>query len=208
MLALINYGMGNLRSISNAFDLLGKEVLITDDPDEISKSEGIILPGVGSFSDGIQNLKRKNMVDILEKEVLINKKPYLGICLGLEFLAERSYEGGSYEGFGWINGSISKIEPKSCSFKVPHIGWDDTEILKNDELFNEIQEPTFYYLHSYFFDVSKDDKKYVTSVCDYGGVEIPATIHKDNIFATQFHPEKSQETGLKLLNNFLEYVKK
>ncbi len=208
MLALINYGMGNLRSISNAFDLLGKEVLITDDPDKISKSEGIILPGVGSFSDGIQNLKRKKMVDILEKEVLINKKPYLGICLGLEFLAEKSYEGGSCEGFGWINGSISKIEPESPSFKVPHIGWDDTEILKNDEFFNEIKEPTFYYLHSYFFDVSKDDKKYVTSVCDYGGVKIPATIHKDNIFATQFHPEKSQETGLKLLNNFLEYIKK
>lgn len=200
--------MGNLRSISNAFSLLEEETVITDDKDIISKSDGIILPGVGSFSDGIENLKRKNLIEVLNNEILIKKKPYLGICLGLEFLAEKSFEGGVHEGLGWIKGTISKIEPKSSSFKVPHIGWDDTSIIKNDEFFKEIVEPTFYYLHSYFFKISDEEKHYVTSVCNYGGVEIPATIRKDNIFAVQFHPEKSQENGLKLLSNFLEFIKK
>lgn len=208
MLALIDYEMGNVRSISNAFNLLGEEIQITDDPKIISDSEGIILPGVGAFSDGMNNLKRKGLIPILKEQVLEKKKPYLGICLGLEFLAEKSYEGGTHEGLGWVKGVITKIVPNDNSLKVPHIGWDDTTVLKDDVLLKELEDPIFYYLHSYYLKPDDLEKKNITSVCDYGGVKITATIHKDNIFATQFHPEKSQETGLKLLKNFVESLKK
>ena len=198
--------MGNVRSIYNAFTLLGKEVRITDDPKIISESEAIILPGVGSFSDGMKNLREKGLIDILQNEVIIKKKPYLGICLGLEFLAERSYEGGICPGLGWIKGEVVKIQASESSIKVPHIGWDDTKILKNDKLFSEIDKPSYYYLHSYHLKLNTNEKNIATSICEYGDVQIISSIHKENIYATQFHPEKSQETGLKLLKNFIECV--
>lgn len=208
MLAVIDYGMGNVRSISNAFSLLQEEVKITDDPKIIANADGIILPGVGAFVDGMNNLKRKRLIPILKEQVLEKKKPYLGICLGLEFLAEKSYEGGTHEGLGWIKGIVTKILPTDSSLKVPHIGWNDTLIIKDDNLLKELEDPVFYYLHSYYLKTDDLEKNIITSICDYGGVKIPATIHRDNIFATQFHPEKSQETGLKLLKNFIESMKK
>jgi len=208
MLAVIDYGMGNVRSISNAFSLLQEEVKITDDPKIIANADGIILPGVGAFVDGMNNLKRKRLIPILKEQVLEKKKPYLGICLGLEFLAEKSYEGGTHEGLGWIKGTVTRILPIDSSLKVPHIGWNDTLIIKDDDLLKELEDPVFYYLHSYYLKTDDLEKNIITSICDYGGVKITATIHKDNIFATQFHPEKSQETGLKLLKNFIESMKK
>lgn len=206
MFVIIDYGMGNVRSIYNAFTLLGKEVIITDDPKIIAESEAIILPGVGAFSDGMNNLKKKGLIDVLKNEVITKKKPYLGICLGLEFLATQSNEGGIFPGLGWIKGEVVKIQSQELAVKVPHIGWDDTKILKNDKLFNEIDDPSYYYLHSYHLRLHPDEKNIVTSTCNYGGVEIISSIHKENIYATQFHPEKSQETGLKLLKNFIEKV--
>jgi len=208
MLAVIDYGMGNVRSISNAFSLLQEEVKITDDPKIIANADGIILPGVGAFVDGMNNLKRKRLIPILKEQVLEKKKPYLGICLGLEFLAEKSYEGGTHEGLGWIKGTVTRILPTDSSLKVPHIGWNDTLIIKDDDLLKELEDPVFYYLHSYYLKTDDLEKNIITSICDYGGVKITATIHKDNIFATQFHPEKSQETGLKLLKNFIQSIKK
>jgi len=208
MLAVIDYGMGNVRSISNAFSLLQEEVKITDDPKIIANADGIILPGVGAFVDGMNNLKRKRLIPILKEQVLEKKKPYLGICLGLEFLAEKSYEGGTHEGLGWIKGTVTRILPTDSSLKVPHIGWNDTLIIKDDDLLKELEDPVFYYLHSYYLKTDDLEKNIITSICDYGGVKITATIHKDNIFATQFHPEKSQETGLKLLKNFIQSMKK
>ena len=208
MLAVIDYGMGNVRSISNAFSLLQEEVKITDDPKIIANADGIILPGVGAFVDGMNNLKRKRLIPILKEQVLEKKKPYLGICLGLEFLAEKSYEGGTHEGLGWIKGTVTRILPTDSSLKVPHIGWNDTLIIKDDDLLKELEDPVFYYLHSYYLKTDDLEKNIITSICDYGGVKITATIHKDNIFATQFHPEKSRETGLKLLKNFIESMKK
>ena len=206
MFAIIDYGMGNVRSIYNAFTLLGKEVTITDDPKIIAESEAIILPGVGAFSDGMNNLTKKGLIEILQNEIIVKKKPYLGICLGLELLAEQSHEGGIFPGLGWLKGEVVKIQSQQSSVKVPHIGWDDTKIIKDDTLFNEIVEPSYYYLHSYHLKLNPEEKNIVTSTCEYGGVEIVSSIHKENIFATQFHPEKSQETGLKLLKNFIEWV--
>jgi len=200
--------MGNIGSIDNAFELLGNKLTITSDPVTIEQSDAIILPGVGAFYDGMKNLKEMGLLKILEKEVISKKKPYLGICLGLEFLAEKSFEGQESKGFGWIKGVVQKIEPSDKSVKVPHIGWNDTKIIRDDILFRGVENPTFYYLHSYFFKVNEDEKNTITSTCDYGGVKITSSIHKDNIFAVQFHPEKSQEEGLKLLNNFINYLKK
>jgi imidazole glycerol-phosphate synthase subunit HisH len=201
--------MGNVRSTYNAFQLFGKDVEITDDFEKITKSEAIILPGVGAFSDGMSNLHKKGLVSILENEILKNKKPYLGICLGLEFLARKSFEGGETNGLGWISGNIEKINPESSEFKVPHMGWNDTQIINSGGLlYAEIQNPTFYYTHSYYLTLDDDEKNIITSTCDYGGIQIISSIQKENIFATQFHPEKSQSTGIKLIQNFLEVIKK
>jgi len=207
MLSIVDYGMGNIRSVMNAFELLGEKLEITDDPKKLSQSEAIILPGVGAFSDGMMNLKKKGLIEVLQKEIIEKEKPYLGICLGLEFLATKSFEGGEHEGLGWIDGEVIKINPSETSLKVPHMGWEDTQILKKDGLFKEIENPTFYYLHSYFFKIDDKEKDVITSICDYGGVPITATIQKNNIYAVQFHPEKSQTTGIKLLKNFLECIR-
>ena len=200
--------MGNVKSVLNGFELLGEEVEVTDNPEKISKAEAIILPGVGAFYDGMKNLKEKNLIEVLEKEVIQNKKPYLGICLGLQFLAEKSFEGGEHEGLGWIKGEVTKIVPNDPKLKVPHMGWNDTKVNQKEGLLKEIENPVFYYLHSYYFKLNESDKNAITSVCDYGGVPITATVQHENIYAVQFHPEKSQTTGLKLLKNFLDDIRK
>tara|TARA_Y100000310_G_scaffold342964_1_gene448500 strand:- start:1998 stop:2597 length:600 start_codon:yes stop_codon:yes gene_type:complete len=199
--------MGNVKSVQNAFELLGESIVISDDIKVISKSDAIILPGVGSFNDGMKNLQRKNLLSLLDKEVIEKNKPYLGICLGLEFLVKQSTEGGIHSGFGWINGSVDKISPKNKTLKIPHMGWNDTTIKESAGLFKDMSDPTFYYLHSYMLNLDNSEKNIITSTCNYGDVVIPASIQKDNIFAVQFHPEKSQSTGIKLLKNFIETIK-
>jgi len=198
--------MGNVRSVANGFELLGHDVEITSNPKTIENSDAIVLPGVGAFNDGMKNLQNLELLEILNEQVIEKKKPYLGICLGLEFLATKSYEGGIHKGFGWVDGIVEKISPKQNSFKVPHMGWDDTLIKKESILLKELLEPSFYYLHSYYLKLEDSEKEFVTSVCDYGGVNIVGSFEKDNIFAVQFHPEKSQNVGLKLLQNFAEKI--
>ena len=211
MIAIIDYGMGNTKSVYNAFKLLGEDIILTDNKKELEIANALVLPGVGSFSDGMKNLHERNLVEPLNELVINQKKPYLGICLGLEFLANHSFEGGTKtQGFGWIDGEIKKIQTNDKNLKIPHMGWDDTKFIKNNMLLNELESPIFYYLHSYFFDVTKSEQECITSICNYGGTEITSTIQKENIFAVQFHPEKSQEVGLKLLKNFIDgiHVKK
>jgi len=198
--------MGNVRSVANGFELLGHDVEITSNPKKIENSDAIVLPGVGAFNDGMINLQKLGLLEILNNQVIEKKKPYLGICLGLEFLATISYEGGVHKGFGWVDGIVEKISPKKNSFKVPHMGWDDTVIKKDSKLLKELLEPSFYYLHGYYLKLEDSEKEFVTSVCDYGGVNIVASFEKENIFAVQFHPEKSQNVGLKLLQNFAEKI--
>jgi imidazole glycerol-phosphate synthase subunit HisH len=206
LLAIIDYGMGNIRSVQNAFELLGVKTILTKNKKELSDSDGIILPGVGAFQDGMKNLHKDNLIDFLTEMVIDKKKPYLGICLGLEFLAEKSFENGEHDGFGWIKGEIKKITPDSSSYKIPHMGWNDTQIISSGGLLSELDDASFYFLHSYYFQVDELEKSCITSICDYGGIPITATLQKNNIFATQFHPEKSQLSGLKLLKNFLDIV--
>jgi len=200
--------MGNVRSILNALVLLGETVEITDEPKKLAQSEAIILPGVGSFSDGMNNLKKKGLIEVLKKEIIDNKKPYFGICLGLQFLAEKSYEGGECNGFGWLKGEVMKIRPNDPNLKVPHMGWNDTDVIKKHGLLEDLENPVFYYLHSYYLKLDDLEKDVVTSICNYGGVPITATVQRDNIYAVQFHPEKSQTTGIKLLKNFLDDIRK
>lgn len=197
--------MGNLKSVSNAFELIGEKVEITNKITNIKNSDAIVLPGVGSFAQGMKNLEKLGLLEILNVEILEKKKPYLGICLGLEFLADRSYEDGITKGFGWIKGEIKKLSDKN-NFKIPHMGWDDTVNGDSNGLFKDMKNPIFYYVHSYYFDIHYSEEKYITSKCQYGENQINSSIQKNNIYAVQFHPEKSQETGLKIIKNFVDII--
>lgn len=201
MLAIVDYGAGNLKSVTNAFEALQTECRLTSKPQDLCEADGIILPGVGAFGEGMEHLRQLNLVDVLEEEVLHNKKPYLGICLGLQFLAERGFEHGEHRGLGWIQGDVRLIEPDNPSTKIPHMGWNNIAIQKPSDIFEGLQQdPVFYFVHSFALYPKED---VITATCDHGG-EIVAAIQKDNIYAVQFHPEKSQGAGLVVLRNFLQ----
>ena len=199
--------MGNTRSVLNAFNLLGEKCIITNKQVDIRKAEAIVLPGVGSFSDGMKNLQERGLIEILNEEVIDKKKPYLGICLGLEFLANNSIEGGFCDGFGWLNGKVTQIEGNDIENKIPHMGWNNTSIVSSEGIYTEMENPSFYYLHSYYLNLENSDKKFITGTCKYGNSMITSSIEKNNIFAVQFHPEKSQSAGIKLLQNFLTGIR-
>jgi len=206
-IVIVDYGMGNIQSIYNAFEVVGEKACIVNDPSELSDAKAIILPGVGAFSDGIKNLQKLGFIDPLEEEVLRKGKPYLGICLGMQFLARESHEHGLHKGFGWIPGAVKKIEPSDPGFKVPHMGWNNVKVLKKDDvLFAGLGEnPVFYFVHSYHLEPEEAFGGRVTST-SWHGTTITASVRKDNIFGVQFHPEKSQGAGLKLLENFVALV--
>ena len=206
MIAIIDYGMGNLSSVLNAFEAIGDKVKIIKKPSELSDCDGIVLPGVGAFSTAMGNLKKAGFLDKLKEEVILKKKPYLGICLGLQLLAEKSYEGGVHKGFGWIKGYVKRLEPSDSSFKIPHMGWNNVKIKKQGGILKglEDKEPVFYFVHSYGIFPKED---VISSTCMHGQ-EVIASIQKGNIFGVQFHPEKSQMAGLSLLKNFSDIVNK
>jgi glutamine amidotransferase len=198
---IIDYGLGNLTSVFNAVEKLGFDVCISNNIKEIIDSTHLILPGVGSFSNGMRNLKNLNLVDVLTREVMENKKPILGICLGMQILASFGYEHGGCNGLGFIKGSVKRLKCNLKSEKIPHIGWNDVSIVRESTLVSGITESlVFYFVHSYHF--TPEDKSIVTGMCDYTGGFV-SIIENENIFATQFHPEKSHDVGLKLIENFL-----
>jgi len=192
--------MGNIRSVRNALVAAGAEVLVTSDPENLKDARGIIVPGVGAFSDGIANLHRSRLTEALEEQVLGRKKPYLGICLGMQFLAEMSLEGGTWKGLNFLKGTVKRLTPVDKEkFKIPHMGWNNVELLKPCPLFEGVGEnPVFYFVHSYHFAARTE---YVTGVCQHGQ-QVVAAVWRENVFGVQFHPEKSQGMGLKLLENF------
>ena len=202
MIAIIDYGMGNLASVLKAIRSLRMEVVITSDPKEIYESSLIILPGVGSFEQGMKNLKDRGLIELLTEEVIHNKKPFLGICLGMQLLSSSSDEGESISGLNWIEGRVVKINSDDKSIKIPHMGWNDVKISNNSKLYKKVENnSSFYFVHSYHF-VPKD-KTIISGTCEHGS-QLVASIEKDNIFATQFHPEKSHDIGTELLMNFLK----
>ncbi len=198
MVAIIDYGLGNLASVQKSLNFLGIKNLITHDKVQIKNSSSILLPGVGSFFQGMKNLKERNLVNILTEEVIVRKKKFLGICLGMQLIFERGDEPFPTKGLGWIKGEVKKIEPKGLI--IPHLGWNN--ITYNLEKgFKDSLENNFYFIHSYH--AKPKDFSCVNSYFDYGG-PLVGSIKKDNIFATQFHPEKSQNSGLILLKKYFK----
>lgn len=193
--------MGNLRSVQKAFEQIGCSAVITSDHETIKNSSKIVLPGVGAFKDGMRYLEELCLIDVLNEEVFVNKKPFLGICLGMQLVATKSYENGETVGLGWVDAEVIKFDFSDAEkkLKIPHVGWNEVKFKNKNLLFDGIgQYSDFYFVHSYHFAANED---VVTSLTSYG-FEFVSSIKKDNIYACQFHPEKSQTVGLRFIKNF------
>lgn len=200
MIAIVDYQMGNLRSVQKAFEKVGHAAEITHDPLVLAGAERIVLPGVGGFQDAIAELRRRDLVSPI-REAIAAGKPFLGICLGLQLLFDVSYEDGEHEGLGIVPGKVVRFEV-SPEYKVPHMGWNEVKIVRPVPILAGVEDGShFYFVHSYH--VVPDDREVVVLEADYDQ-PFCAMICRDNLFATQFHPEKSQAHGLHLLRNFAE----
>ncbi len=198
MISIVDYGMGNLRSVQKAFEKLGVPAKIVTRPDEIEAAEKLVLPGVGAFRDAIHELQRQELIAPLKAHIHADK-PFLGICLGLQMLFDVSYEDGEWPGLGIIPGKVVRFSDHP-ELKVPHMGWNQLEVVGNPRLLADIpRDSYFYFVHSYF--VVPTDESVIAARTEYGQ-RFASMIARNNLFATQFHPEKSQAVGLKLLNNF------
>lgn len=204
MIGIIDYDAGNLRSVEKALQYLGKETIVTRDSEQIRKADKVILPGVGAFGDAMKKLQEYHL-DTLIREIADSGKPLLGICLGLQLLFEESEESQGVKGLGILEGKIKRI-PEEKGLKVPHIGWNSLNLEHNGRLFRNIPENSYvYFVHSYYLEAK--DPEIVKASTEYG-VHIHASVEKNNLFACQFHPEKSSETGLQILQNFAELEEK
>ena len=208
-IAIIDYETGNLKSVSKALELASNNVLkrsnieIINSAKDLNNFDKVVLPGQGSFKQCFQSLNSiHGILDGLRDFVTVKKKPILGICVGMQLFSSFGDEDGGSDGLGWIEGKVKKISLKDLSLKLPHMGWNNIQISSNSKLLNGINNDShFYFVHSYSFDV--DEKKYVSATTNYSS-EIVSAIEKENIFGTQFHPEKSQANGIKILENFVK----
>jgi len=203
MIAIIDYGLGNLKSVEKAFHHLGSEAVITSDKDIILNADAVVLPGVGAFADAMHRLEALGMVEVINSVIAMDK-PFLGICLGMQLLFDYSEEGnGEVKGLGILKGAIKQL-PRDMQLKVPHIGWNSLNIKENGYLFNNLPEsPYAYFVHSYYL---KSNEEIVIATTNYG-IEFDVAIAKGNLYATQFHPEKSGDVGLKILGNWVNLIK-
>ena len=200
MIAIIDYDAGNLKSVQKALEFLGQEVVISRKHDEILSADKVILPGVGNFGDAMEKLKNYNLIDPIH-EVAARNIPFLGICLGLQLLFEGSDESEGVRGLGILKGEIRKI-PDAPGLKIPHIGWNSLRFMNDGRLFRNIDDDAYvYFVHSYFLKAKEPE--IVKAVTEYGTI-IDASVEKNNIFACQFHPEKSGDVGLQILKNFAD----
>lgn len=203
MVAIIDYDAGNIKSVEKAIQFLGKEAIITRNPKEILKASHVILPGVGAFGDAMEKLHKYGLVPVIH-EVVKKKIPFIGICLGLQLLFERSEETPGVDGLGILKGEIKRI-PDKDDLKIPHIGWNSLKYPNKGRLYRGISEDSYvYFVHSYYLDAKEED--IVVATTEYGTL-IHASVEKENVFACQFHPEKSSSVGLKILDNFLKVSK-
>jgi glutamine amidotransferase len=200
-LTIIDYEAGNLRTVQKAVEHLGFVALISNNLDVIKQSDALILPGVGAFADGMNTLERLKLVDLIRNFVKIDKKPILGICLGMQLLAKRGLEGGERRGLDLLPMEIKKFNFQDKQYRIPHMGWNNISIKKDSGLFKEIPNSAdFYFVHSYYCE--SQDTSIIAATCNYGHDFVVAA-ENNNIFCTQFHPEKSQLYGLKVLQNYL-----
>jgi len=203
---IVDYQSGNISSVINSFTEVAKgkvNLEVTSDINKIKSSDKIVLPGQGSFKSCVDSLSGINgLVDSLNEFTIVNKKPLLGICVGLQMFADIGYEEAETKGLGWISGKVSKINNQNGKFKLPHIGWNEIEIQKESKIFKDIKNKShMYFVHSYEF--IPEDKSVISATTDYSS-KIVCSVEKDNIFGTQFHPEKSDKTGLKIIDNFIK----
>jgi glutamine amidotransferase len=206
--ALVDYNMGNIRSIRNALNLVAEDVRTVSDGSDLGSPDAVVVPGVGAFSDGMENLRQRGFIDPLTELSVNEETPYLGICLGLQFLADGSTEHGTHDGFGWISGEVKRITPNSDEFRVPHMGWNSVEIAHTADpiLFRGFDSSgTFYFVHSYHLDPETTDADLITA-SSWHGTDVTAAIRSNNIFGVQFHPEKSQGAGLKIIESFIRFA--
>lgn len=203
-IGIIDYGIGNLTSVRNAFAAIGCEVHILDEPSGLCEVSHIVLPGVGAFGDGISSLRDRNWIPIMEEEVRQKRKPFLGICLGLQLLATRGTEHGLNDGLDWITGEVVRLSDQQGTLHIPHIGWNDALPARRNACYREgFDKPgVFYFAHSYH--LVPREKSVVDGWCKYGD-KFVASVSQDNIWAVQFHPEKSQKAGLQVLHNFVAF---
>ena len=203
--AIVDYNSGNISSVINSFKEVAKDkvnIEVTSDLDKIRYSDKVVLPGQGSFKSCVEALNNiSGLVETLNEFAINNKKPLLGICVGLQMFADIGYEEVETKGLGWIPGKVSKIDNKSGKFKLPHIGWNQINIIKDSKIFKDIENNShMYFVHSYEF--IPEDKNVISATTDYSS-NIVCSVEKENIFGTQFHPEKSDKIGLKIINNFI-----
>ena len=202
---IVDYSSGNISSVINSFKEVAQNkatIEVTSDLKKIKSSDKIVLPGQGSFKSCVDALNKiSGLNDTLNEFVIVNKKPLLGICVGLQMFADVGYEETETKGLGWISGKVSKIDNQNGKFKLPHIGWNQINILKDSKIFKEVENNShMYFVHSYEF-IPKDNKV-ISATTDYS-TKVVCSVEKENIFGTQFHPEKSDKTGLKIINNFI-----
>ena len=202
---IVDYNSGNISSVINSFKEVAKEkvnIEVTSDPNKIKSSDKVVLPGQGSFKSCVEALNNiDGLSDSLNEFTMTNKKPLLGICVGLQMFADIGYEETETKGLGWISGKVSKIDNHNGKYKLPHIGWNQINIVRDSKIFRDIENNShMYFVHSYEF--VPNDKKVISATTDYSS-NIVCSIEKENIFGTQFHPEKSDKTGLKIIDNFI-----
>lgn len=204
-IVIIDYGMGNLRSVQKKFHRIGAEIEISNDPELIANACKLVLPGVGHFYHGVKQLKELGIWDVLNKSVLQKKIPILGICLGMQLMAKQSSEGRSVEGLGWFDAEVVKFEVKDqLKYKIPHMGWNNAVINRKSKFLEGADnESMYYFVHSYHMKCN--DEKDILTTTDYEDKFVSA-IQKENIYGTQFHPEKSHDSGEKLIKNFVELI--
>jgi glutamine amidotransferase len=203
---IVDYQSGNISSVINSFKQVAKEkvkIEITSDLNKIKSSDKLILPGQGSFKSCVDSLDSiSGLQDALKEFAIINKKPLMGICVGLQIFADIGYEEAETKGLGWIPGKVTKINNQNGKFKLPHIGWNEIEIVKKSKIFKDIQNNSHvYFIHSYEF--VPEDKSLISATTDYSS-KIVCSVEKDNLFGTQFHPEKSDKIGLQIIKNFID----
>jgi len=204
MVAVIDYHMGNTRSVVKTLKAIGYDAILTNSPDELRSASHLILPGVGAFKDGMDNLHALGLPPLLDELVVKGGRPLLAICIGLQLLADEGMEhGGPHKGLGWIPGRVERFSVDEGKYKIPHVGWNNITVTRDNQLFQWIHSPStdFYFVHSYHLKAVHSE--HVIATCDYGET-FTAAVQKDNIMATQFHPEKSQRNGVQVLRNFLE----
>ena len=203
-IAIINYGMGNLGSVRRSLENLGADVIIAERPTQLLDADRIILPGVGSFGEGMKKLCGEGWIESLQIQVMEQGKPLLGICLGMQMLSSFSEENGLNKGLDLIPGKVVRLDRLGCSFRLPHVGWNEVDHQENTPLFKEIPQATdFYFVHSYAF--SPDDPANVIATSAYD-ITVTAAVSKNHIFGTQFHPEKSSKAGQQILKNFIGFA--